>query len=288
MNLNSWLSMIGLGTSTFSGGKGIGTWIGCWLLFSGGLAFSWTTWLDGPTVSQNRENFEQMDARSKKELMRKWERFQSLSEPEQQRYRAFHQRLNEHENAAELKVLLNRYANWIVTIESTTRGRIKEANMDQKISLIQEARIKQYIDNAGKDEKTRLSMKDAKVLRDWQSTLPRRRGWVVEADELDRLQAALSPEPQKLMAQFATGNIGLSGDEERDDLRNQLVRNWIMRTQWVPPNDQQLQEIYANLSEQEKEELVDLDGDPRAIKFKLVEFYYRQLGVDRGPRRPPQ
>ena len=290
MQLNRWFNLLGFGLG-LGGGSKAGVWIPfttC-LLFAGSLYAGLFQWLDGSEVSANRARFEAMDATAKNELIRKWHRFQALPEDRQEKYRAFHEKLNEEPNRDELKTVLDRYSNWLVTVSPTERARIKEANLDDAIAKIVEQRLQQSLRNAGLDDQTRLSTEDARRLLDWfRSVGGRRANWDFRPEDLDALQFGLSKEPRELMAKFEVGEIGIEGSNEPlGDVRMQLVQNWLRQIMFPIPNDQQMQEIYEDLSEKEKEAILELGGDPMAIRRKMIEYYHRRLGIDfrRGGQR---
>lgn len=284
---NKWLTIGTRSLSLWQQGSVLFAGVTSFLLMAGLGVAGLFNWLDGETVARNRDRFLAMDTSAKNELLRKWEQFQTLSPEQQQQYREFHQQLNGQPDAEQLKVVLDRYANWILTVPQTLRAEINQADVARKVALIQKERIDQNLRTAGLDAKTRLSVNDAEALREWLQSLQERRP-PYQPEELDRLQMSLSPEPRELMQQFATGNIGLpdSDGSQLGDVRSRLVENWLMSILWrIPPNDQQLQQTYENLSEKQREALVELEGDPERIRRAMIGFYYEQMGLDRRRMR---
>lgn len=277
------------------------------LLLASGLGLLWYA---PQAVEENRVAFQQLDPVSQREMLRKWERFQALSPAEQARWREFDQRLATHPEAEQLRVVMNQYYQWNSSLNDRKGAELRTGSVDLRMERVHRYRLEQYEQNLGRDESTRLSLDEIKILREWfRSTWMRRgregrggrdpragngAGAVVTTNggaaerggrregldrapfteaELDDLQARFTEKGEKaaaLMQQRKTRSA------DGKDERLTLVLNW--GEMIMQPTSAMLKSVYETLDEQERMALTELpDMTPDAIEQKLRAYYFERL-----------
>jgi hypothetical protein len=281
-----------------------------WLRSLGALVGLGMLWYVPQAVEENRTAFEQLDAVSQREMLRKWERFQALSPAEQARWQAFDQRLAAHSEAEQLRVVMNQYYQWNSSLNDRKGAELRTGSVDQRMERVHRYRLEQYEQNLGRDESTRLSLDEIKILREWfRNTMMRRAREAREARlgregsansrpdesggrversggrrdgmdrvpiteaELDDLQALFTEKGEKAAA-LMQQRKGRTTDGK--DERLTLVLNW--GEMIMQPTSAMLKSVYETLDEQERTALTELpDMTPDAIEQKLRAYYFERL-----------
>jgi len=266
-------------------------------------------WYAPQAVEENRAAFEQLDVVSQREMLRKWERFQALTLAEQARLREFDQRLAAHPEADQLRVVMNQYYQWNSSLNDRKGAELRTGSVDQRMERVHRYRLEQYEQNLGRDESTRLSLDEIKILREWfRSTMMRRaretrdvrlnregpvdsgeddnagrvergrrregmdRAPITEA-ELDDLQAMFTEKGEKAAA-LMQQRKGRTTDGK--DERLTLVLNW--GEMIMQPTSAMLKSVYEALDEQDRTALTELpEMTPDAIEQKLRAYYFERL-----------
>jgi hypothetical protein len=250
-------------------------------------------WSLPDSVQENQKLFEAMAADDQREMVRKWERFSSLSADEQQRWRAFDEQLAAHPDADQLRAVMEHYYEWNLALSDRDRANLSVGSVDKRMELVQKLRLQQYEKNLLDDESTRLTLEELKIFQQWgREVLQRRRGEepltaAALDSKLDDLQSRLSGRVAELMAE-RKGKV-IEGRDER----------WLLVYQWqralMQPSSAMLKSVYESLTAEEKVALSELpEMTPDSIDAKLREYYYDRMELGewarwargRGPGRP--
>lgn len=248
-------------------------------------------WSLPDAVEESQKLFEAMSPDEQREMVRKWERFSSLSVAEQQRWRAFDEQLAAHPEAAELRAVMDQYYEWNLALSDRERATLSMNSVDKRMELVQKIRLQQHERNLGKDESSRLSLEELKILQQWfrESLVSRRRTdpppTIDELNaRLDVLQSRFTGRAAELMAQ-RKGKIVEGRDERRT-----LVESWGRAL--MEPSSAMLKSVYESLTEDERIALSELpEMTPDAIENKLKEYYFDRVDLgwlsrmNRGPGR---
>ncbi|MDP1560967.1 MAG: hypothetical protein Q8M16_06190 [Pirellulaceae bacterium] len=250
-------------------------------------------WSLPDAVVENERLFEAMAPDAQREMVRKWERFSTLSEADQERWRAFDAQLAAHPDAEQLRSVMDQYYEWNLALSDRDRATLSSDSVDKRMELVQKIRLQQHERNLGKDESSRLSLEELKILQQWfrESLSSRRRTDPVPTiDEfnarLDVLQSRFTGRAAELMAQ-RKGKIVDGRDERRA-----LVESWGRAL--MEPSSAMLKSVYESLTEDERIALSELpEMTPDAIENKLKEYYFDRVDLgwlsrmNRGPGRGP-
>ncbi len=125
-------------------------------LVIGGLVAASESWAD------RRARIERMSPAEKDQLLRQQQRFSQLDPAEQQRLRTFAADLDQAPDGSELRQVLDRYYQWLLTLQGIQRAQLLQLDPDQRIERIKQLKV---------DEKRlaahRLSTSDAKAVFNW-------------------------------------------------------------------------------------------------------------------------
>jgi hypothetical protein len=259
-----------------------------------------TLWFASENLEANRRTFLAMESDSRKELVRKWERFLSLPAAEKQRLQDFHARLESQPNADRLREIMNHYFDWNSALSDRDRAALSTetlsvATADQRrerIERLQKILLAQYEQNLGRDEATRLSFADLTQFVEWSNQrIEQRRNatreererlnlWPPSEEELNELQARFSSKAAALMQQ-AKDRPSEGRDGRPIDGRVNLVINWLQAI--FQPSRAMLKSVYDSLDEEERMALSDLpEMTPEAIERKLLDYYSQRARIPYG------
>lgn len=252
---------------------------------------------------QMKENLDRMEGLSsddQRELLRKLQRFQTLSLPEREQMQRFHDQLSRHPNRQQLQLVLDQYQDWLLTLPDRDRAILRAASPDERIAKIRELKLEQYEKSLGSDDASRLSKEDAHVLMDWLKTVRRSMGGgpmgfrrppaddpaeeearsAAKEASLAALYEKLSPAAQKLM------DDAKSLPSRNGDPRDVLVFNWV-RQVLFQPGDAALSETYDAATEEEKKQIQNIvELDPENLRSELTRLYRDKQGFARPSGRP--
>ena len=262
-----------------------------------------------------------MSAEQKARLLQKKERFDALSDQEQQRLRALHAEISRQPNAAALEASLKGYSQWLQTLSAAQQAEVMGLPLDKRLDKIRAIRQEQIQDHfaelAWQLDKADLdtihawmvefvSRHDDEILErmdpNWAvraiSTknpkereailvgavfgFPRNRGSRLPLPTADDFRALEPQLSESFRAELATHT-----NENRRDLVMACARYaHFSRFAPPPPTDDQLREFYSNLDAEKRERLDKLDR--QQMKRELTREYLRQpfrRGSEAGP--PP-
>jgi hypothetical protein len=241
-------------------------------------------WSLPDAVEESQKLFEAMSPDEQREMVRKWERFSSLSVAEQQRWRDFDEQLAAHPEAAELRAVMDQYYEWNLALSDRERATLSMNSVDKRMELVQKIRLQQHERNLGNDESTRLTLDELKIFQQWgrEVLFSSGRGEPERAEErdakLDVLQSRFSGRAAELMAQ-RKGKLVEGLDE-----RWLLVANW--RRALMQPSSAMLKSVYESLTPDEKIALSELpEMTPDSIQAKLEEYYFDRIDLGEWARR---
>ncbi len=128
--------------------------------------------LSAEELAARRARIAAMDPDKQQDLLRKFERFSALPEEEQQRLRALQAAITADPSSERLLLVLERYHEWLKTINTTQRAKLAEMPVKERIEAIEHLRRTQR-DAQRLEPLTRDDMRDI-------------RRWVDELVELHR------------------------------------------------------------------------------------------------------
>jgi hypothetical protein len=281
----------------------------------------------GTTEAERRERLRKMDAAEKERLERQTERFDSLPDAEKVKLREIHQELSQAPDGEQLYSVLQRYCEWLKTLNAAQRADLASLPHDQRV-----ARIREFMKQQEEQRFRRLanlSHEDTKVVLEWLDEMvkpheeelrsllsedsqnflrriddPRtRRKMIVwslfrddKKDELRETLQASSEDLQRLL-------VGLSQQTQDEfkklgDLQKQqeLVRSWIgwsvfPRPSYRPVSDSELHKFFTTLTTEEQAKLERLPREEMHNELRMRYYASRFRGPDWGrpgeSGRPP-
>jgi len=112
-----------------------------------------------------RQRVEAMSAAEKQKLARLQARFNALDPTEQARLRRLHQRLENDPQAAQLRLVMRRYHDWLKTLPLYTQAELADLPLEKRIERIKELKRDQF-----ERQFRQLNPEDADGLRRWCET----------------------------------------------------------------------------------------------------------------------
>jgi hypothetical protein len=135
----------------------------------------------------NQQRLASMSDEELSELKSHKQRFDALSPSEQDQLRQLHAQLSNHPQEAQLRVVLDRYYEWLKTLNATERAELLSLTSDQRIDRIRELRQEQrgerfslVIDELSADDRTKLFQ--------WVENLARQKQADIEQAMRDRFE----------------------------------------------------------------------------------------------------
>lgn len=111
---------------------------------------------------ERRQRIEAMTVVEKEELRRRLERFAALAPAEQERLRRLHRDIETDSEADHLRVVMDHYHRWLMTLSSYHRAELQQLEPAERIK-----RIKSMLDDQTVREKKRLTPQDLAALTTW-------------------------------------------------------------------------------------------------------------------------
>jgi hypothetical protein len=150
--------------------------IGLAALVIGGLVAAGESWSD------RRARVERMSPAEKDQLLRQQQRFAQLDPAEQQRLRAFAAELDQAPDGSELRQVLDRYYQWLLTLPGIQRAQLLQLEPERRLQ-----RIKQMKADETRLAAHRLSPSDVQAVSNW-----------LERRVMDNVQPAMREQLQQL------------------------------------------------------------------------------------------
>ena len=277
-----------------------------------GLSLGLASWCfaDG---GRDSNKLKSLPPEQKEELLRKKERFDSLSDEEKRKLRELHDSITKSQDAPELEKVMTRFCDWLKTLSSGQRAELLDLPPDKRIARIKEimsqqeaARFREYTGNLPENDRDRIykfleefiarhedQIKDRmpRELRDRLRHLDEegRKRMLIGAlqnrrndsdmpfparEDFEKLLANLSPETQKQLEQART-------PEEKQERTRELVRAAIWSRMFPPVSEEELRKFYTGLPVEARERLEPLD--PEQMNRELRRMYYADKFRERGP-----
>ncbi len=102
---------------------------------------SWLLAATGSALDHRMDRVANLSVDEQRELLRKKEAFYRLSKEDQQAYREFHDQLSQHAQSDKLQAILNRYYNWLKTLDERTKSALLDnPQKEVRITNIRELR----------------------------------------------------------------------------------------------------------------------------------------------------
>lgn len=114
------------------------------------------------TLDERRQRVESMNPDAKERLLRAQTRFVALTEGKGQQLRQLDEAIHDAADATELRQIMHRYCVWIRTLPTYTQAELVEMEPNDRIKSVK----KQWQEEA-RNERRRISDKDAAVLMQW-------------------------------------------------------------------------------------------------------------------------
>ncbi len=277
------------------------------------------------TLQQREQRVADMSASEKEELQRRRDRFDKLPSAEKERMRTLHQQIQQHEDSERLTTVLDRYSEWLRTISTSQRADLRKLPVEERIKRIRETKRRREEERFGRFMSERLNPEDARRVFDWlddelvTSELEQRlesmvdgreRRWLQMIDDDSRRRALMlkmlfrrnpqilgDPTPEqidKLVKQLSPEAKEQFEAQPDPSQQSVLVQQWVqaaIMSRLAPPpvSDKDLEEVFAGLSPEQREELERLPRD--RMQRELSRIYYmrhmlRRGGPGQGP--PPR
>lgn len=275
-----------------------------------------TVGLAGSSIAdrgRDADRLQKLPPEQKEELLRKKERFDSLSDEEKRKLRELHDSITKSQDAPELEKVMTRFCDWLKTLSSGQRAELLDLPPAKRIARIKEimgqqeaARFKEYTGNLPENDRDRIykfleefvaehedRIKE-RMPRDMRDRLRHldeeaRKRMLVGAlqnrrndsdmpfparEDFEKLLQSLSPETQKQLEQART-------PEEKQERTRELVRAAIWSRMFPPVSEEELRKFYTGLPVEARERLEPLD--PEQMNRELRRMYYADKFRERGP-----
>jgi hypothetical protein len=92
------------------------------------------------TSDERRKRIEAMDPAQKRDLRRRQDWFEALSDAEKEQLRQLHRQIEEHPRAEELREVMRRYCEWVNRLPSHYSGELRGLPPDERIERVKEIR----------------------------------------------------------------------------------------------------------------------------------------------------
>lgn len=263
------------------------------------------TVLRAESLDQRQERIGQLSPDEKQHLLAKAERFRQLPAPEQERLRGLQARLEADPEADALRETLDRYHQWLLTIDVAQRAELSQLEPSQRIARIRQIMAERRGPPAFAQRP--LSAQDREVVRQWierqaLGSLPadrreeydrqgedERRKWLVRYF----MQRATPFDPSRRTAPLWSDLTALRdqlSETARDELQRAdgqqkigLITSWAIQAIGAAPSDDQLRQFFLrDLPPHEKQRLLAMPAEE--LQRELRRMYFRNTAREAGVR----
>jgi hypothetical protein len=304
-------------------------WFAVWLCcgagaLAAGLAFqAMLLNADEPwraTQEERRERLLKIGAAEKERLEQQTQRFESLAPAEKQKLRDIHDELSKAPDGDQLFAILQRYCEWLKTLDEVQRGELMSLTGEERVAKIrqfmkqqEERRFRQLANLPYEDTRAVLDWLDKMVepheeellallsreareaVRNFKDRFddPRARRkmmvwWLFKEGKRDELRNTIQPSPDDLQRL-----LGQLSQETQDDFKKldaqkqqELVRNWIgwavFRPSYRPVTDSELHEFFKGLPSEQQAKLERLPHEEMHHELRKLYYASRFPGPDWG------
>jgi len=271
--------------------------------------------LGDETLAERRARLEQMEESQKEQLLQNYQRFVRMDSAERERMRKLHGELVTAEDQDELRVVMQRYNDWLNELPPSQRAEITSASPEERLKKIEELRSAQQ-----KQEKYRLGAADTEAMRNWihanQFDVKWRTGWrdgpdkpQVTLEQLAELRTVLSEDGKaKLDEAIAQDVKAKPNTKKTHEAVRRLLFTWAGQTSrrggpggrsdsgrpgMRQPSEQELQDFLKNeLRDRERADLLSLPHEEMQIQLRRLwgAREFRRMHDDRqrsGQSGPP-
>jgi len=243
-----------------------------------------------------------MTAEEKAQLTAKQERFESLDLAEQKRIRELHEQLTTHPQQERLQAVMNAYTRWVGELSPSQRAELAGMNSDERLSAIERMKQQQTAQQLAELTPESLAPEDIRALLAFANDYIRNHRdelmaeipepmkqrlanvppefksrailYAMQRDknfnappptpeEIERLQARLSPEASRLLVQAKTPQA-----------KKQLVNRWLQASIYARAradiSERDMQRFIARLSPKQREELEALPREEMQRKLRAI------------------
>jgi len=288
-----------------------------WLLLATGLfsAFGNRAWAEPRT----REDLANLSAEEKNSLLQKKERFEAMSDAEQERLRKLNSEIVSSENSRQLLSTLDRYHEWLKTLTTKQRADLLELSGSEQIERIKELKREQerqrlrdlggrqlpegdidaifswleefmkqhedeYLDKLPNDYATKLRSQEEGIRR---RSLMRA---IIMRGPRNDFPMPIREDLERLLPKLSTVTRQALESAKTPEEKQQLARQWIfgaMVSKTLPQvSDEDLQKIFKDLPPHDKERLER--KTPEEVKRELTwRFHWQQWPGREGWRGGP-
>ncbi len=269
-------------------------------------AMVWSpSWAD--SLSERQAKIAELTPDAKQQLLVKFERFRQLSPAEKHRLHELHRAIQADPEREQLLATLDRYAEWLQTINAAQRAELTLLDDQERIK-----RIRELMEDRKKPQSPffrPLSTEDREVVRAWVekqalANLPAdRREEFDRLSEEDRRRALVrlflqrfQPfDPTRRGTLPALGEMMSLLEQLSEPLRNEfanaeppqkfgMLSGWVMQSIGMSVNEEQLRKFFdGELNVSERQKLLAMPGDE--MQRELRRMYFRSKGSDFGMSR---
>jgi hypothetical protein len=267
---------------------------------------------------EERRHVEELSPSAKRELLRKKERFDQLSDEEKARLRRLDAEISRHPDAPEIRRVLERYGQWLASLSAKERAELDELTPEKRLARIQELR---QGERTARLSKCGLTPLDANTVYQWWDELveddPKRliqalderpRQAIERMNENDpgrkfmlrwsimptlpRFLADLPPETirrltDQLSHEAEQQYVNEKSAEEKSELLAKWVRESIHFRARTPAREPDVQRMIQRLPEEERKRLEHLPREEiaRMLRERWAQQMWRRMRGPGGPRR---
>jgi hypothetical protein len=290
------------------------SWVGLVVL----ALLPWLMAIDGGSLAERQARLASLSPEQIEQLLRKKEVFDALPPEERERLRRLDRDLNAEPNAERLLQTLRGYHEWLTSLRTDERIRIKDAPPEKCIAEIESLLAQHRQRDIGLTNETRLPTEDFEALMKWTREFSERK-----KDEIARLVTAIERNPAggqrrsvplpmvRLVVGIIRGSVSeedldaLIGDEDLSRLSQTLsakgakilsdqktkrekvllILRWINASTVRRPSEAELMRFFnEDLNEEMRAEIIRLG--PLEGRERLVQQFNREMRLRRGPGRP--
>ncbi|HEV2969412.1 MAG TPA: hypothetical protein VGY55_05420 [Pirellulales bacterium] len=236
------------------------------------------------SLAERRQRLEGMSAQTKEELLAKFEKFESLSPDDQERFRRLDVQVDSDPQADRLRRIMARFHEWLKTLLTTERADLLASNPDDRIHGIRQLRHEQEARLAGQAGGPLLLPRDVDELHKWME--------LFSADHKTQLMS-IKEIPEQRKKQLESPNPAI----RRIGLAGFAWRQWqignVGNGKPVDVSDKEIQQLKDRLSKPFSDELNSKKTKQQQIQtvsgwIKALPRFFARQGGEGGPVIDPE
>lgn len=272
------------------------------------------------SLELREQRISRLTASEKEELQRRRDRFDKLPALEKERMRALHQQIQGHQDSERLMTVLDHYSDWLRTISTSQRADLRKLPVEERIKRIRDTQRRREEVRFGQFMTERLQHEDARRVFSWlddEFVAGKQEQLEEMVDGRDRRLLRMIEDDSRrralMLKMLYRGNPDILGDPTPEQIKElverlspeakkqfqaqadpqqqeRLVQEWIqaaIMSRLAPPpvSEEELQEFFATLGPEQREELERLPRD--RMHRELSRWYYMRNMMRRRQGGPP-